>query len=63
MEITNHSLHHDQAPGHSPASCQPQCPVCSGLLVPLRDTYRCSRCLFAACVQCEGDTAAAEPAD
>jgi hypothetical protein len=32
---------------------QPCCPVCNGVLVPLRDQYRCSRCFFTLCVGCE----------
>jgi hypothetical protein len=33
----------------------PACPVCSGVLVPLRGLYRCSRCSFSLCVGCEAE--------
>ena len=29
------------------------CPVCGGVLVPLRGQWRCSRCQFSLCVGCE----------
>ncbi len=32
----------------------PQCPVCSGLLIPLRNVYRCARCCYSICAGCEG---------
>ena len=33
---------------------QPHCPMCSGVMVPLGEHYRCSRCFFDLCVGCEG---------
>jgi hypothetical protein len=33
------------------------CPVCSGLLVPLRGSVRCARCGFTFCEGCEGGMA------
>jgi hypothetical protein len=33
--------------------CLPCCPVCSGSLVPLHNSYRCSRCAYYLCVGCE----------
>jgi hypothetical protein len=38
----------------------PQCPVCAGVLVPLRGFFRCSRCYFSLCVSCEGGVEAAD---
>jgi hypothetical protein len=31
----------------------PQCPMCGGVLVPLRGQWRCSRCYFMLCAGCE----------
>jgi hypothetical protein len=39
-----------QAPATSAA---PSCPMCGGGLVPMRGTWRCSRCYFALCAGCE----------
>jgi hypothetical protein len=41
---------------HSPSS-QPTCPVCQGLLVDLRGSFRCVRCQFTICEGCEGGPA------
>jgi hypothetical protein len=35
-------------------ACQPSCPVCGGALVPLRGAFRCVRCSFTICEDCEG---------
>jgi hypothetical protein len=43
----------NQSPNAPSPSGPPPCPVCAGLLVPLRDQYRCSRCFFSFCVGCE----------
>ena len=43
----------DPAKDATPAAGLPCCPVCNGLLVPLRGSYRCVRCLFTLCVGCE----------
>ncbi len=32
---------------------RPNCPVCGGVLVPLRGAFRCSRCLLTLCAACE----------
>ena len=32
------------------------CPVCNGLLIPVRGACRCSRCYFSLCVGCEGES-------
>jgi len=39
-------------------ACPGGCPVCSGPLVPLRGTYRCTRCCYSLCVGCEAPTPA-----
>ena len=36
---------------------QPHCPVCSGLLIPLRGYYRCCRCSLCLCAGCEASEA------
>jgi hypothetical protein len=33
---------------------QPRCPMCGGVMFPLGEHYRCSRCFFDLCVGCEG---------
>jgi hypothetical protein len=45
------------------SSCQPLCPVCSGLLIPQRSTWRCSRCCYTFCEGCENDTPEDFPAE
>jgi hypothetical protein len=49
----------ERFPEGSGAERSPQCPVCSGRLVPLRDSYRCARCYYSVCLACEGAEAAA----
>jgi hypothetical protein len=36
----------------------PRCPACGGLLLPLRGFWRCARCQYRLCEECE-----ATPAD
>jgi hypothetical protein len=47
----------EQAAETTKPACQPSCPVCSGPLVELRATLRCSRCSFIICEGCGGDPA------
>jgi hypothetical protein len=35
------------------SACPLRCPVCSGSLVPLHNSYRCSRCAYHLCAGCE----------
>jgi hypothetical protein len=42
-----------RANGSVVVSRQVGCPMCGGMLVPMRDQYRCSRCFFSLCVGCE----------
>ena len=42
-------------------SSAPLCPACGGLLVPLRNAWRCSRCYFYLCVGCEPETVTNSP--
>jgi hypothetical protein len=37
----------------SATTSAPPCPVCGGVLVPMRDAWRCSRCYFSLCAGCE----------
>jgi hypothetical protein len=37
--------------------CQPTCPLCTGVLIPLRGFWRCVRCRFTLCEECEGGPA------
>ena len=41
-------------PTFEPKTAPPPCPVCSGPLIVLGRTWRCSRCHFAICDECEG---------
>ncbi len=42
-----------EPPEKTAAPVRPSCPVCGGVLVPLRGAFRCSRCLLTLCVACE----------
>ncbi len=37
----------------STTTSTPPCPVCGGVLVPLRSTWRCLRCHYSLCAGCE----------
>jgi hypothetical protein len=37
----------------STSGSAPACPVCGGVLVPMRSAWRCSRCYFSLCAGCE----------
>ena len=56
------SLHSqaESSPQAAPPPGRPCCPVCNGPLVPLRDAYRCARCLFTLCVGCDVGAAGAD---
>jgi hypothetical protein len=48
----------------APPARPPACPVCAGVLVPLRGFDRCARCQFTFCAACEpaaGDDFAGRP--
>jgi hypothetical protein len=38
---------------NSNSDTAPLCPVCGGVLVPMRTAWRCSRCYFSLCAGCE----------
>jgi hypothetical protein len=44
-------------PGNSAAGNQPWCPVCHGQLLYLRGQFRCSRCYFSLCLDCDSGSA------
>jgi hypothetical protein len=46
-----------QVAEHHENCVQPTCPVCTGLLIPLGELWRCSRCCFTLCEGCEGGPA------
>jgi hypothetical protein len=54
MQPIRHARQEERSPEGSGAERPPQCPVCSGRLVPLRNTYRCARCYYSLCLACEG---------
>jgi hypothetical protein len=53
MHPTTHPLWQEREPAGSGTPPPPVCPLCAGRLVPLRDHYRCARCLYSACPGCE----------
>jgi hypothetical protein len=55
MELVSERVATEQvAEGTSPL-CRSRCPMCSGPLVELRASLRCSRCHFTICEGCAGD--------
>ena len=38
-----------------PPAALPSCPRCGGKVVRLRDQWRCRRCAFALCEECNGE--------
>jgi hypothetical protein len=56
MQLTTERGGTEQTTEGAKAVCPPRCPVCSGPLVELRTTLRCSRCYFSICEGCSGDT-------
>jgi hypothetical protein len=43
-----------EKPRANGSGCSPaHCPVCNGVLIPLRGNYRCARCYFSLCAGCE----------
>ncbi len=54
MQPSTRARQEERSPDGSGAERPPQCPICAGRLIPLRDTYRCARCHFSVCLACEG---------
>ena len=50
MEILEVSVPADEQPLLADLAC----PICGGLLVPLREHMRCSRCYHSFCDTCDG---------
>ena len=57
MQLTPERTRTEQPSEGPKSSCQPRCPVCSGTMVELRSTLRCSRCYFSICYGCAGEPA------
>jgi hypothetical protein len=55
MQFTTERVGLEPVAERKQPSCQPRCPVCSGPLVELRATLRCSRCYFSICEGCCGE--------
>ncbi|HKI34467.1 MAG TPA: hypothetical protein VKA46_21610 [Gemmataceae bacterium] len=55
MPLTSERIGTEQVEEGAKQSAQPRCPVCSGPLVELRSTLRCSRCYFSICEACAGE--------
>src|SRR5262249_1762951 len=53
MQISTHSPQEAPTKERTESHCQSRCPVCSGSLIPLHNSYRCSRCSHHLCVGCE----------
>jgi hypothetical protein len=47
----------EQDPSLPPAEALLQCPLCAGVLIPVREGYRCLRCKYVFCVGCEAAAA------
>ncbi len=56
MQLTSDRVSMEQAVETTKPACPPRCPVCSGPLVELRATLRCSRCYFSICEGCGGES-------
>ena len=55
MQLASERVVTEQAPQGTSPICQSRCPMCSGPLVELRASLRCSRCYFSICEGCAGD--------
>jgi hypothetical protein len=55
MQLTPDRVGTEQNPQPPTPPCEPRCPVCSGSLIPLRMSLRCSRCYFVICEGCAGE--------
>ncbi len=53
MQITTSSSQEVTAQKRGEPSCPLRCPLCSGTLVLLHNSYRCSHCCYYHCVSCE----------
>lgn len=53
MQINPPSPHENAATERVESACPLRCPVCSGSLVPLHNSYRCSRCCYHQCAGCD----------
>jgi hypothetical protein len=54
MQISSPSSPEVTAPERVQPTCPLRCPLCSGTLVLLHNSYRCSHCSYYLCVSCEG---------
>jgi hypothetical protein len=48
---------HIQPQPRPAVNAQPCCPLCNGMLVPVREMVRCCQCGFTTCAGCQGGTA------
>jgi hypothetical protein len=55
MQLTSERVGTEQVTDRTKSACPPHCPMCSGPLVELRATLRCSRCYFSICEGCAGE--------
>jgi hypothetical protein len=57
MQVMSDRVGTERGADTAKSACQSRCPVCSGPLVELRATLRCSRCYFTICEGCSGEAA------
>ncbi len=53
MQISTYSSRESSLEERTESPYPPRCPVCSGSLVPLHNSYRCARCSYYLCAGCE----------
>ncbi len=53
MQISTPSCQEIPTREHGEPACPLQCPLCSGPLVLLHNSYRCSSCAYHLCASCE----------
>jgi hypothetical protein len=53
MQISSTSPQEATARERGESACPLRCPLCSGVLVLLNNSYRCSQCSYYLCTSCE----------
>jgi hypothetical protein len=53
MQISSHPPEQVTTREHVETANTLRCPVCSGALVPMHNSYRCSHCSFHLCASCD----------
>jgi hypothetical protein len=58
MAGLNNALPNPPSKPDPPKWCHPLCPICTGWLIYLSGSFRCARCSFTICDDCDGGTGA-----